>query len=202
MARETVKRTGFSSTTAQSFIVNAGAVYMNLEYDETDGWTGERLGATSGGNSVTIENEFREIEIDGTFSRYVGEKVLIASNASLTANVKEITANVIKLAIIGSVRDSAGTEEPEEYDVVEGRGRVEPGDYLANIGLIGELSGSNQPVVIILDNALCTSGLELSTADDDEAVTAMTFEAHADANQVEDRTLPARIYMPQVPVGG
>ena len=34
--------------------------------------------------------------------------------------------------------------------------------------------------------------------DNDEAVVAMTFEAHADEDQVEDLTLPARIYYPEI----
>ena len=195
---EAIKKTGFSTDTANKFIVNAGAVYKNLNWAEPGGWTGERLGATAGGNTVTIANEFREIEIDGTFSKYVGQKVLVSSDATLTTNVKEIDADVIKLAIMGSITDSAGSDAPIGYDVITGKSKVEAEDYLGNIALVGELSGSDQPVIIILDNALCTSGLDLSMTDDSESVIAMTFEAHADADQVADRTLPARIYLPKI----
>lgn len=194
-----IKKTGFDVNTANNFVVNAGAVYQNLTWTEGTGWTGTRLGATSGGNSVTISNEFRDIEIDGTFSKYIGQKVLVSSDATLTANVKEITANAIKLAILGKSEVSSGTGAPTGYNVITGKSKIEASDYLTNIALVGEMSGTNDPIIIILDNALCTSGLELSTTDDNEAVVTMTFEAHADANQVADRTLPARIYLPVQP---
>lgn len=198
MAKTPIKKTGFSAETAKKFVVNAGAVYTDLTYSEENGWEGNRLGATAGGNSITIENEYREIEVDGTFSKYVGQKVLMASNATLETNVKEITAEAIKMAINGVITKGDGETAPETYDVISGKGKIEDGDYLANIALVGEISGSNEPIIVILDNALCTSGLEFETTDNEEAVITMTFEAHADADQVADRTLPARIYLPKV----
>lgn len=198
MAKTPIKKTGITQETAKSFVINAGAIYTDLTFTEGTGWEGNRLGATAGGNALVITNDIREIEIDGAFSKYVGQKVLTASNATLTTNVKEITSNVIKMAILGKVTATSGVDEPTAYDLIEGKGKIEASDYLTNIGLVGEISGTNEPVIIILDNALCTSGLNITTGDNAEAVVAMTFEAHADADQLEDRTLPARIYMPKV----
>lgn len=198
MTKTAIKKTGFTENTAKSFIINAGAVYTDLTHTEEAGWTGNLLGATAGGNTVTIENEYREIEVDGTFSKYVGQKVLMASNATLETNVKEVTAETIRKAINGTLVKGDGATSPVNVDIISGKGKLESSDYISNIALVGELSGSDEPIIIILDNALCTSGLNFSTTDDDEAVIAMTFEAHADASQVADRTLPARIYMPQV----
>lgn len=198
MAKTPIKRTGITQETAKSFVINAGAIYTDLTFTEGTGWEGNRLGATAGGNAVVITNDLREIEIDGAFSKYIGQKVLAASNATLTTNVKEITSNVIKTAILGKVTATAGVDEPTGYDLITGKGKIEATDYLTNIGLVGELTGSNEPIIVILDNALCTSGLNITTGDNGEAVVAMTFEAHADADQLEDRTLPARIYMPKV----
>ena len=200
MAKTPIKRTGFSEDTPKKFVVNAGAIYTDLTYDKATGWTGNRLGATSGGNSVTIENEYREIEVDGTFSKYVGQKVLMASNATLETNVKEITAEAIKMAINGQMSVGDGETAPTGYDIISGKGKLEASDYLPNIALVGEISGTNEPIIIILDNALCTSGLEFATEDDNETVITLTFEAHADASQIEDRPLPARIYLPKVAV--
>lgn len=198
MAKTPIKRTGITQETAKSFVINAGAIYTDLTFTEGTGWEGNRLGATAGGNAVVITNDLREIEIDGAFSKYIGQKVLTASNATLTTNVKEITSNVIKTAILGKVTATAGVDEPTGYDLITGKGKIEATDYLTNIGLVGELTGSNEPIIVILDNALCTSGLNITTGDNGEAVVAMTFEAHADADQLEDRTLPARIYMPKL----
>lgn len=196
MAKTPIKRTGLTKDSVKNFIINAGVVYKNLEYTGT-GWEGERLGATAGGNQVTITNEFREIEVDGAFSKYVGEKMLVGSDATLTTNVKEITAEVIKNAILGEIVAPEEDEAPTGYDVIKGKAQVEDSDYLENIALVGELSGTKKPIIIVLDNALCTSGLDIQTGDDAEAVVTMVFEAHADGDQVEDRTLPARIYYPK-----
>ncbi|MCW6683034.1 hypothetical protein NHG29_09095 [Aerococcaceae bacterium NML160702] len=201
MAKTAVKKTGYTDKTAKHYLINAGAVYKNLEFDKlTNGgeWKGELVGATAGGCKVMIENEYRTIEIDGVYSKAVGQQVLVSSNASLEINLKELTAENLRMAINGVIAKGDGTTAPANYDVVSGKGKLEAKDYLKNIGLVGELAGTDKPVIVILDNALCTSGLEFETTDDDEAVVTLTFEAHASAEQVQDRTLPCRIYFPEV----
>ncbi|WP_229775516.1 hypothetical protein [Anaerosalibacter bizertensis] len=170
-----------------------------MEYDSlTKTWKGELLGATHDGNKITIEQEYRKIEVDGVFVDAVGQKVLQTSKAMLEVNVKEITAENLRLAINGTVREAGEDEAPEGYQVIEGKGKLENTDYIKNLGLVGTLTGSEQPIIIILDNALCTSGLEGETKDDDELVITMEFEAHADAENVSNRKLPCRIYFPPV----
>jgi hypothetical protein len=60
------------------------------------------------------------------------------------------------------------------------------------------MSGTNDPIIVIIDNALCTSGLDFDTKDNEEAVISMTFEAHAAEGQVESLELPCRIYFPSI----
>lgn len=196
-----LQTTGYTESTPQHYWVDAGAVYKNLKYNkEKKEWEGSLLGATSDGNKVSIEQEYRKIEVDGVFVEAVGQKVLKGSKAGMEINVKEITAENIRLAINGSVRklDTESTEGPEGYTVVEGKGKLEDSDYLENLALVGTMSGTEQPIIVVLDNALCTSGLDTETKDDDEAVLKMKFEAHASAKQVADRKLPARIYFPPI----
>lgn len=195
-----LKTTGYTDSTPLHYLVDAGAIYKNLEYDSsTKTWKGELLGATADGNKITIEQEYRKIEVDGAFVDAVGQKVLQSSTAKLETNVKEITAENIRLAINGVIRNAAADEAPEGYKVVEGKGKLENTDYIKNLALVGTMSGTEQPIICILDNALCTSGLEGETKDDDEMVITMEFQAHADAGQVADRKLPARIYFPPIP---
>lgn len=196
-----LQTTGYTESTPQHYWVDAGAVYKNLKWDKSaKEWKGILLGATSDGNKVSIEQEYRKIEIDGVFVEAVGQKVLKGSKASMEINVKEITAENIRMAINGAIRKiEEDTEEaPQGYTVVEGKGKLEDKDYLENIALVGTMSGSEQPIIVILDNALCTSGLDTETKDDDEAVLKMKFEAHASAKQVADRKVPARIYFPPI----
>jgi len=195
-----LQKTGYTKSTPLHYVVDAGAIYQNLKYNpEKDEWEGELLGATHEGNTITIEQEYRTIEIDGVFVDAVGQKVLQTSKASLEINVKEITAENIRMAINGSIREAETNEAPEGYKVVEGKGKLENTDYIPNLGLVGTMTGTDEPIIVLLDNALCTSGLEGETQDDDELVITMTFEAHADPNQVSNRKLPARIYFPPIP---
>lgn len=196
-----LQTTGYTESTPQHYWVDAGAVYKNLKWDkQKKEWNGVLLGATSDGNKVAIEQEYRKIEVDGVFVDAVGQKVLKGSKASMEINVKEVTAENIRLSINGSVRklESESIEGPEGYTIVEGKGKLEDSDYLDNIALVGTMSGSDEPIIVVLDNALCTSGLDTETKDDEEAVLKMKFEAHASAKQVADRKLPARIYFPPI----
>lgn len=194
-----LQKTGYTKSTPLHYVVDAGAIYKNLKYDSlTDEWTGDLLGATSDGNKVTIEQEYRTIEVDGVFVDAVGQKVLQTSIAKLETNVKELTAENIRLAINGTVRESTEGEAPQGYTVVEGKGKLENTDYIPNLGLVGTITGSEEPIIVILDNALCVSGLEGETNDDDEMVITMEFQAHANPDQVADRKLPARIYFPPI----
>lgn len=197
MVKQTVKTTGYSADTPKHFIVDAGALYKNLEYDADENkYKGEPLGATSGGSSVSVEQEYRTIEIDGVFTDAVGTKVLQSSSASMEVNIKAITAETIKMGINGTISTGDGITTPEGAQVVTGKGRLENSDYIQNIALVGTYSGSDEPIIVILDNVLADEGLEFSVEDNNEAVVTMTLRAHADAGQIADRALPMRVIFP------
>lgn len=204
MAKTAVKRTGYTASTPKHYLINAGAIYKNLAWNKAGGtggkgqWEGELLGATSGGNKVTIEVNYRVIEIDGVFTPAVGQKILESQVAKIEANVKELTAENIRLAINGEIKEADGTNAPTGYKVISGKPKLENTDYIENLGIVGTMSGTNDPIIVIIDNALCTSGLDFETKDNEEAVISMTFEAHADEDKVDDLSLPCRIYFPNI----
>lgn len=197
MAKQNVRTTGFTADTPKHFIVDAGALYKNLEFDVEEGkYKGEPLGATSGGSSVSVEQEYRTIEIDGVFTDAVGTKMLQSSSASMEVNIKEVTAETIKMGINGIISTGDGETAPEGAQVVTGKGTLENSDYIQNVALVGRYSGSDEPIIVILDNVLSDGGLEFSVEDNNEAIVTMTLKAHADAGQVADRALPMRVIFP------
>lgn len=194
-----LQTTGYTKDTPKYYFVDAGAIYENLKYNKDNKkWEGKLLGATAEGNKVKIEQKYRQIKVDGVFTKAKGQDVLQSSDAEMEINVKEVTAENIRLALNGVMRKANENEAPEGYTVIEGKGKLEDSDYIDNLALVGTMTGSNEPIIVILDNALCTSGLEFETKDDNEAVLKMKFEAHASADQVADRKLPARIYFPPI----
>ena len=125
-----------------------------------------------------------------------GNKVLEAATATATANIKEITAETIRRSLNGTIADAEEGEAPAGYKVIRTKRLLEDIDYLENIAIVGTLSGTKEPVIAILDNALCTSGLELDTEDNNEAVIEQTYEAHADHEQLEKDEFPWKILYP------
>ncbi|WP_373894463.1 hypothetical protein [Virgibacillus sp. CBA3643] len=189
-----VKTSGVTKETAERLVLDAGAIYKNLELDETTGeFTGEVLGATSGGNEFVVEIEQRNPEIDGVKSRIKGLKFVNSHEAHLVTNLKEITASNIKAAIGPADIDDTG----DNFDVVSGRQTIKDTDYIDNISYVGRLSGSNKPVVIMLDNALSAEGFTMTSEDDNEAIIPITFHSHLNLEDIGEDKTPYRIFYPK-----
>lgn len=194
-----LRKTGYSDKTSKRYVINAATIYTGVEYKVDGGFTGDLMGATSGGVTLNIEQEYRDIEVDGTgHVKVKGNKVLESANGTVTANMKEITAETIRRSLNGSIKEVTDAEAPIGYKLIESKRYVEDSDYIENIAVVGRLSGTSQPVIAILDNALCTSGLELGTEDNDEAVIEQVYEAHASVEQLNADEMPWRIYYPDV----
>jgi len=194
-----LKKTGYSETTAKNYVINAATVYTSIAYEDVTGFTGTLHGATSGGVTLTVEQSYRDIEVDGTSHMKVkGNKVLESATATVTANMKEITAETIRQSLNGAIAEASGTDAPTGYKVITTKRYLDEGDYLNNIAVVGTLSGTNEPVIAILDNALCTSGLEMATEDNNETVIEQVYEAHATVDQLDADEFPWRILFPTV----
>ena len=192
-------KTGYTSATSKSYVIDAATVYTNVTYVEATGFAGTLHGATSGGVTVTIEQSYRDIEVDGTSHMKVkGNKVMESATASVTANVKEITAETIRKSLNGSLASAAAIDAPTGYKVITTKRYIEDADYLNNIAVVGRLSGTAEPVIFILDNALCTSGFEGSTEDNNEMVIEQVYEAHASVEQLLADEYPWKILFPTI----
>ncbi|WP_226085646.1 hypothetical protein [Mesobacillus sp. S13] len=188
-----LKTTGLTSNSPLHYLLDAGAVYKNLTYDELaeEFINGELMGATAGGNEFSYAPSFRKIEVDGAKGNYKGGTVLDEEEVSLTVNLKELTAQNIATAIAGSTVDDTATN----YTKITSKGKVELTDYTDSLAFVGRLAGTADPVVIILYNVLSLEGLTLSTQDKNEAVVPVKFTAHDDGDQKS-----FEIYWPKVTV--
>jgi hypothetical protein len=194
-----LQKSGYTEKSSESFLIDAAVIYSNVAFSEADGFVGELLGATSGGVNLTIETAYRDREVDGTgHTRVKGLKALESAVGTATANVKELTAESIRKSLNGTIREAREDEAPSGYQVIESKRYVEGGDFLDNVAFVGVISGSTKPIIAILDNALCTTGLTIETEDNNEAVVEQTFEAHADTEQLQKDEFPWRIFYPNV----
>lgn len=182
---------GVTEKTVKNIQFGAGTIHKGLKYS-TDSWNFEEslIGATKGGSTVKIEPEFYSVQPDGStvaiknFKRKIGEK------ATMDVNLIEINPDMIKASVVGA----DGVSNIEGYSLIESKDAIEEGDYFENIAFVGEtLDGKN--IIVILDNALCTSGLSIEGKSGEESVGKFTFECHGDAS-ASLTTLPYHIYYP------
>jgi GH25 family lysozyme M1 (1,4-beta-N-acetylmuramidase) len=194
MARKTH---GVTTETTKRFIVDAGAVFINL------GETDERLlGATRGGNSFTIEQDIKIIEIDGVKGAMKGARRVIESNAKLVCNLLELSTANIMLAIAGATStnwtDPTSTPATNTHDEIRRTRNLSDLDYVKNVALVGKVSGSAQNVIILLYNALSDEGFELSFEDREEGVLELTFTGHYDPALLDNEPWAIRYPKPAV----
>ena len=184
---------GVSANTVQNIVFGAGTIHKGLKFAASS-WNFDEscVGATKGGSTLSITPEFYSVEPDGSTVAIKDFKRKVGETAKLEVNFLELTADLIKSAVIGA---NGTSSDVTNYDVIESKEAIEEGDYWENIAFVGEtLDGKN--IIVILDNALCTSGLTLEGKNKEEGVGKYTFECHADASE-SLTTLPYHIYYPK-----
>ncbi len=189
------KKNGVTAKTPKNIQLGAGTIYKNLKFSNNT-WAGSVLGATSGGNTYNITNEQRDLgsDIDGVHVKVKGLIVKQGETASLEVNLVELSQEIIEKAIIGKEDTNANIDG---FKVIKTKAEITDEDYLENIGFVG-FTAENKPIIIIMDNAICTSGLSNNPKDKDPTVSKVTFECTAklndDGNDYD--VLPVAIYMP------
>jgi hypothetical protein len=192
-------KTGYTEQSAERFLIDSATIYKNVTYTAGEGgaagdFSGDLLGATSDGTSVNIEQSYRKIAVDGTSVMDVkGLNVLESAKATISANLKELGAENLRLALNGTATEST---EYAGYTEIKSKRYVESGDYINNMAIVGKITGTDQPIIIMFDNVLITSALSLETKDNDEAVIALEGQANASYEQLSGDTFPWTILYP------
>lgn len=187
---------GFTRDTAKSLLLDAGAFFkafdMSADTFETAVAAGKLLGATKDGGEFSAVPSVRQIEVDGVKGKAKGLEILDSWEVYLKANVLEVKRETIEAALCASVSE---TSEKETHYAIAAKNSIGEEDYVNNITWVGTISGSDEPVIIQVYNALNTDGLKLTTKDKDQSVIAMTFYGHY--TQEDLNTPPFRIYYPK-----
>lgn len=188
-----VGNNGITENTVKNIQFGAGTIHKGLKYTAGTGWNFEEscIGATKGGSSAKIIPTFYSVQPDGAVVAVKDFKRKIGEQATMEINALELSLDMIKASIIGETDTSV---EVDGYEAIKSKANIDSGDYWENIAFVGETL-DNKNIIVILDNALCTSGLTLTGKNGEENVYAMTFECHGDANE-SLTTLPYHIYYP------
>lgn len=149
------------------------------------------LGATSGGNKLSIVPEINQIEVDGALVKVKGLTLKQGETGSLETNLAQHTKESFIRAIVGKEQDSL----IKGYSQLTTKSLIEASDYLDNIAYVGTMSDGTE-CIVILENVLCTSGFEIESKNKETAVLKATFECNAGFEDSHD-TLPVYIFVPK-----
>ncbi len=185
---------GFTPQTAQNLQLDAGILVKNHVVGEAIA-DANKLGATSGGATFSAVPELRNLfdDLDGARGNFKQGVVIDSWEISLTATVKEITAENVKLALAGATTSSEGT-----HNVVTPSLSIDQTAFLDNLCWIGSVNGSDEFMVIELNNVLNTNGLSFTATDKGSGTVALELKAHFDVNNPLE--VPFKIYTPKASV--
>lgn len=186
----------FTKDTAKNMQLDAGLLVRGLTNILNFNGTIEdekKLGATAGGASFSATPEMRNIfeGIDGAKGNYKDGNVIDNWEITLTATVKEMTANNLKLAM--ATADIATGND--KFDVLTPRMEVKSADYIDNICWLGTMNGSSEPMIIELKNVLNTNGISFTAEDKGSGSVELELKAHFDLSKPNE--VPFKIYFPK-----
>ena len=190
---------GLTTNSPKHLQLDAGCFFKNynINTDTPATASAKLIGATAGGGSFSAVPTIRQIEVDGKRGAVKGLETIDDWVVTMTANVKEITADVLKLALAtGSSTAFTASAASAGYTKVVASSEIADSDYIDNITWIGRISGSQNPIIIVVKNVLATNGLTLTVADKAEGVIPVTLTAHYPISDME--TPPFEIYYPTI----
>lgn len=187
---------GITKNTPSNIPLGAGTWFKGLTFTEGTGWAGTVLGATSGGSSIKITPEVKDIEIDGALALAMGLAVMQGGTGEAEVNFAEITTDILKMTTLGEVLDEASEHYVEGFDCIQTKNAILPGDYVENLGFVGYTADQSKQIIVILDYALCKSGFQIDPKNKENSVIKATFTAYGDMETDLDR-VPIRIYYPK-----
>lgn len=197
MAYEELKSSGITENTPKNIMLGAGTIHKGLTL-EGGKWNFEAslIGATSGGSKFSIVPEYMDIEVDGALVKVKGLRQKVGETATMEVNFVEMTPELLTMCVVG---DSAVSEDFDGYTEITSRARIKESDYIENLAYVGKKTDGT-PIIVIFDQAICTSGLEVEGKNKEAGVFKGVFECVADLSPEAD-TLPWRILYPTPTAG-
>ena len=184
--------TGQTSETKENLLLGAGVFAKDyvvgtdtLESIKTDK---KLLGATSGGGT----KNGHYLQIDGMPENTKGNYILDSWATQLQITLQETTVESLKMALTAAKTDTTTTTN---YTTIIPKNGMEDEDYIDSVSFIGRLSGSNDPIVITIFNAINTADLSLNPQDGKEGTVQLTLTGHYTADDPESP--PFKIFYPK-----
>lgn len=187
---------GITKETPSNIPFGAGTWFKGLKYVAETGWTGTVLGATSGGSSIKITSEIKDIEIDGALALAMGLAVMQGGSGEAEVNFAELNKDILQMTTLGEILDETSEHYVEGFDCIQTKNSIQEGDYVENLGFVGYTADQSKQIIVIMDYALCKSGFQIDPKAKENSVVKATFTAYGGIETDLDK-VPIRIYYPQ-----
>jgi len=193
---------GLNCSTPNNLVLDAGALYFNIDetafthnppYDDpvTQALAGATLaGATRGGATFETGKETRHVEVDGMRYPVMGLERIDGYTPTLTVTMIEMSAANLQRLLGSSTATTLGN-----FTTIDLSAEIASTDYITNVALVTTLSGSEDPVILVLRNVLMTESASLAFEDKSEAGIEATFTAHV--SPCSPYTSPVTLYVPR-----
>lgn len=190
---------GLSDDTFRSLILDAGAVYFNINLTALEaGATVEAavqsaiaaaipVGATRGGATFNANRTLREIEADGQLGPTRGLMRRTEVRPTLTVNLLEQTVDNLRRQFPGAVVARAGA-----FEKITG-GPITGSTYVDNVALVTTYGEEGQFIVLVVENALVLESPDFQTEDKNEVATEVEFVGCFSGVGAAE---PWRVYLP------
>lgn len=192
---------GINANTPYHLILDAGIIYKNINVAPLrDGSPNPIptvlsgpgfgvLGATRGGASFNDNREMRQVEVDGRRYPVKGLERVNTYSPELTCTLIEHTIDNLRTLMGPHTYHNWSLYQELEPDLT-----VLDSHYLTNIALFATVSGSTNPIIIVLDNPMMVQAMTLGTEDNNETAIECVWRAHADAANPYDP--PYHVFVP------
>jgi hypothetical protein len=182
---------GVDGQTFRKFLLDAGELRLGYTNESS---RGTALCATRGGSVFAIPTEYREMAVDGAKGPVEGGRRITKVTAYMEINVLEWYPDLIQMCLPGSTTDDWPDAGGVSHREIKRALQIAAADYQDSISLIAEVSGSGDPFVGTIYNALADGDFELGFSDNEETVSKIKFTAHFAADDLD--TEPWAIYFP------
>ena len=105
---------GITTETTKRFVLDAGACYLNYDEDNE-----VLLGATRAGNVFLVEQDIREMPVDGARGPMKGARRIITIRPRITANLIEIDTDALLVILPGSAKTDYPSAEAKTHDSIK-----------------------------------------------------------------------------------
>lgn len=143
------------------------------------------FGATKGGVNIQENRTYWKPDIDGLRLPFKGQYQVDTVEPKMTGTLVELTPDNLK-----AVSGAADMTTEGNITTVQPRATIREGDYFESVTFIGN-QGSDGLFACVMENALCTTGVNSQTSDKAVATLPFEFVAHSASVTFTD-TLPVK----------